>query len=320
MKIEETVKLISTEGFEFVVDREAAMVSQAIHNMLTSPGSFAERQRGEVKMDRGDGQARMEPPANENGEATTEATTVLSLTLLINRCSFYLDSLKQQQKQRQSSINQNLLDNQNGNESQNADASDLEPHGGLLTFCRDLAMILSCCYCCFCCGVFPILCPLSLVPVHHHRCHHHELLPVLKSSSPQEKGMCLSGMDKILQSTGRGREVTVTNDGATILKSLHIDNPAPAAKVLGLPYPLSSLPCPCSPSSLPSSQSSFRSSRAPLHRKRDKILQSTSRGREVTVTNDGATILKSLHIDNPAPAAKVLGIRFCSQQAEEVIY
>lgn len=33
-----------------------------------------------------------------------------------------------------------------------------------------------------------------------------------------------------MQSTGRGREVTVTNDGATILKSLHIDNPA--AKVL----------------------------------------------------------------------------------------
>ncbi|KAF6140953.1 hypothetical protein GIB67_030164, partial [Kingdonia uniflora] len=38
------------------------------------------------------------------------------------------------------------------------------------------------------------------------------------------------GMDKILQSTGRNRSVTVTNDGATILKSLHIDNPA--AKVL----------------------------------------------------------------------------------------
>ncbi|KAJ6922956.1 T-complex protein 1 subunit beta-like [Populus alba x Populus x berolinensis] len=38
------------------------------------------------------------------------------------------------------------------------------------------------------------------------------------------------GMDKILQSTGRGHEVTVTNDGATILKSLHIDNPA--AKIL----------------------------------------------------------------------------------------
>lgn len=40
----------------------------------------------------------------------------------------------------------------------------------------------------------------------------------------------LLGQDKILQSTGRGHEVTVTNDGATILKSLHIDNAA--AKVL----------------------------------------------------------------------------------------
>jgi hypothetical protein len=38
------------------------------------------------------------------------------------------------------------------------------------------------------------------------------------------------GMDKILQSLGRGQEVTVTNDGATILKSIHVDNPA--AKVL----------------------------------------------------------------------------------------
>lgn len=38
------------------------------------------------------------------------------------------------------------------------------------------------------------------------------------------------GMDKILQSTGRGGQVSVTNDGATILKSVLIDNPA--AKVL----------------------------------------------------------------------------------------
>ncbi|KAL3688991.1 hypothetical protein R1sor_015300 [Riccia sorocarpa] len=38
------------------------------------------------------------------------------------------------------------------------------------------------------------------------------------------------GMDKILQSSGRGHSITVTNDGATILKSLHVDNPA--AKVL----------------------------------------------------------------------------------------
>ncbi|WVZ00838.1 hypothetical protein V8G54_026907 [Vigna mungo] len=48
MKKEDTVKLISAEGFEFVVDKEAAMVSQTIHNMLTSPGSFSERQHGEV--------------------------------------------------------------------------------------------------------------------------------------------------------------------------------------------------------------------------------------------------------------------------------
>ncbi|THG13633.1 hypothetical protein TEA_024069 [Camellia sinensis var. sinensis] len=38
MKKEDTVKLISAEGFEFVVDKKAAMVSQTIRNMLTSPG------------------------------------------------------------------------------------------------------------------------------------------------------------------------------------------------------------------------------------------------------------------------------------------
>jgi len=38
------------------------------------------------------------------------------------------------------------------------------------------------------------------------------------------------GMDKILQSMGDGKKVTVTNDGATILKSVHIDNAA--AKIL----------------------------------------------------------------------------------------
>lgn len=38
------------------------------------------------------------------------------------------------------------------------------------------------------------------------------------------------GMDKILQSVGRGQEIVVTNDGATILKSVYVDNPA--ARVL----------------------------------------------------------------------------------------
>lgn len=36
--MEDTVKLISAEGFEFVIDRKAAMVSNTIRNMLTSPG------------------------------------------------------------------------------------------------------------------------------------------------------------------------------------------------------------------------------------------------------------------------------------------
>ncbi|KDD72783.1 TCP-1/cpn60 chaperonin, partial [Helicosporidium sp. ATCC 50920] len=49
--------------------------------------------------------------------------------------------------------------------------------------------------------------------------------------------------------------------------------------------------------------------------RQDKILQSTSRGKEVTVTNDGATILKSIHVDNPA--ARVL-IDVSKTQDDEV--
>ncbi|KAL9412807.1 hypothetical protein AB3S75_041459 [Citrus x aurantiifolia] len=48
MQKEDTVKLISAEGFEFVISKEAAMVSQTIRNMLTSPGGFAETEHGEV--------------------------------------------------------------------------------------------------------------------------------------------------------------------------------------------------------------------------------------------------------------------------------
>lgn len=40
----------------------------------------------------------------------------------------------------------------------------------------------------------------------------------------------LSEKDKILQSSGRDNGIQVTNDGATILKSIGVDNPA--AKVL----------------------------------------------------------------------------------------
>jgi hypothetical protein len=34
------VKLISAEGFEFVIDKKAAMVSNTLRNMLTSPGTL----------------------------------------------------------------------------------------------------------------------------------------------------------------------------------------------------------------------------------------------------------------------------------------
>merc|ERR1711966_175000 len=36
------VKLISSEGHEFIIEREAAMVSGTIKNMLSSPGMFVE--------------------------------------------------------------------------------------------------------------------------------------------------------------------------------------------------------------------------------------------------------------------------------------
>ncbi|EPS59254.1 hypothetical protein M569_15556 [Genlisea aurea] len=48
MKKEGMVKLISAEGFEFVIDKKAAMVSQTIRNMFTSPGGFSEAEHGEV--------------------------------------------------------------------------------------------------------------------------------------------------------------------------------------------------------------------------------------------------------------------------------
>lgn len=60
--------------------------------------------------------------------------------------------------------------------------------------------------------------------------------------------------------------------------------------------PPARLTLPPSPPSLPAQQ--------------DKILQSLSGQRLVTVTNDGATILKSLYVDNPA--AKVRGCVACS--------
>lgn len=37
--VPDTVKLISADGFEFIIDRKAAMKSGTIRNMLSSPGT-----------------------------------------------------------------------------------------------------------------------------------------------------------------------------------------------------------------------------------------------------------------------------------------
>jgi transcription elongation factor B subunit 1 len=40
MSKEETVKLVSAEGFEFVIHRKAAVLSDTLRNMLTAPGKI----------------------------------------------------------------------------------------------------------------------------------------------------------------------------------------------------------------------------------------------------------------------------------------
>ena len=44
-----TVRLISAEGFEFIIDYEAACVSNTIKNMLSSKGTFTETELGEIR-------------------------------------------------------------------------------------------------------------------------------------------------------------------------------------------------------------------------------------------------------------------------------
>ncbi|KAI3436267.1 hypothetical protein D9Q98_002320 [Chlorella vulgaris] len=43
------VKLISAEDFEFVIDYDAACVSNTIRNMLNSQGNFIESEEGEIR-------------------------------------------------------------------------------------------------------------------------------------------------------------------------------------------------------------------------------------------------------------------------------
>ncbi|KAL2913310.1 elongin C [Polyrhizophydium stewartii] len=47
--VSETVKLVSADGFEFVIDRKCAMASGTIKNMLSSPGQFTESLQNEIQ-------------------------------------------------------------------------------------------------------------------------------------------------------------------------------------------------------------------------------------------------------------------------------
>ncbi|CAG8561759.1 6441_t:CDS:2 [Ambispora gerdemannii] len=44
----EYVKLISSDGFEFIIARQAALCSGTIKNMLSSPGQFQESEKNEI--------------------------------------------------------------------------------------------------------------------------------------------------------------------------------------------------------------------------------------------------------------------------------
>eukprot|EP01119_Soliformovum_irregulare_P015956 TRINITY_DN456_c0_g1_i1.p1 TRINITY_DN456_c0_g1~~TRINITY_DN456_c0_g1_i1.p1 ORF type:complete len:112 (-),score=20.89 TRINITY_DN456_c0_g1_i1:115-426(-) len=48
-KAPDTVKLISLEGHEFIIDRKCALVSGTIKSMLSGPGTFTEMEAGEIK-------------------------------------------------------------------------------------------------------------------------------------------------------------------------------------------------------------------------------------------------------------------------------
>ncbi|EIE21569.1 POZ domain-containing protein [Coccomyxa subellipsoidea C-169] len=43
-----SVKLVSAEGFEFIIDHKAACVSNTIKQMLSSEGNFTETELGEI--------------------------------------------------------------------------------------------------------------------------------------------------------------------------------------------------------------------------------------------------------------------------------
>lgn len=90
----DTVKLISAEGFEFIVDYQAACVSNTIKNMLSSSGMKAE---GAWAGERGIGKNRM-PAAGSFTE--TELGEVrfpeISTPVLEKVCQYFYFKLRHQ--------------------------------------------------------------------------------------------------------------------------------------------------------------------------------------------------------------------------------
>ncbi|XP_059666075.1 uncharacterized protein LOC132311936 [Cornus florida] len=74
----------------------------------------------------------------------------------LKKLEWNLHRMKTEKHQSPNSINQEkLLDNdQEQDVSVDPKTDSHSVFTGPVLFCRELLMILSCCYCCFCCGVF----------------------------------------------------------------------------------------------------------------------------------------------------------------------
>ncbi|CAA2960432.1 Hypothetical predicted protein [Olea europaea subsp. europaea] len=68
----------------------------------------------------------------------------------IKKLECNLNRMKSEKQQQRSQNQQKLLDDK---EDDDNNSSDISKTGGFLVLCRELLMVLSCCYCCFCCGV-----------------------------------------------------------------------------------------------------------------------------------------------------------------------
>ncbi|KAL6290731.1 hypothetical protein ACE6H2_008241 [Prunus campanulata] len=80
----------------------------------------------------------------------------------LRKLEWNLQRMKRE-KESSASVNQKLLDSQEGGVQQSnsqecevngkmAEVPNPKAHGVVLGLCREILMLLSCCFCCFCCG------------------------------------------------------------------------------------------------------------------------------------------------------------------------